>query len=427
MPYETVKISDLVVNPNNDRHGPLDSEEAAIKWLFENRFEEMKGLAKDIATQGKVFDAPLIYKSNNKFIVYDGNRRTACLKILLGLTQAPQKVALFFQSLRAEIKTPIPEAIECQVEPDFETISKILTRRHSGKLEGEGQIKWDTRAKANYAERAGGQSAYPISEKIEQYLEKKGYPNSTKIPRSNLAKIIDTKYRKSRIGVDLDQSKNLKFTKDENAVYPLLVKIADDLISGKLSLKQLLLSEDKNKYLDDLSEQGFSLSPTNSKKGKPSGENRSGPSGKRPKVRRTLIPQDIHHTVDWRHGQSKIKALWEQLQYQLKLGTHSLSIAIVFRVFLEQVTDNYIGKHSLKNKGALNKNIVVVSSELLRNNLFDEKQHRDVERKVNDAKSLSSIASLQRVLHSKSDLPANSDMVSLWDSLEPYILGAIKN
>lgn len=429
MTYKTIPISKLVVNPNNDRHGPQGSEEDAISWLFEHKPSEMRGLAKDIADQKEIFDAPLVKAVEGKYVVYDGNRRTTCLKLIHTPSNAPQKFVSFFEKLHTEVSSELPKSIECQIENDQDKIDKILERRHNGKLGGEGQIKWDPRAKANHANRIGGKTSYPIAEKVEAYLSKRGYPNAGKIQRSTFEKIADTVKRKSRIGIDLDTNGNLCFTRDEKFVYPLLVKIADDIISGDLSLVQLLRTKDKNEYLDGLEKQGFTLSQPNPNGNRPTGGNPTGgknPQPRKPKMRHTLIPQDIKYEMDWSVGQAKVKELWSQLHYQLKFDNHDLSIAVVFRVFLEQITANGVDKFDLSGKGALHRDISATSSKLLELGKYDQKQHDDIVRKVGDKQSLSSIGSLQRVLHSKSDMPAKSDLVSLWDCLEPYILGLLK-
>ena len=58
MSYRHVLLSDLVVNRANDRHGELENETAAISWLFNNREQHMKNLAKDLVETGTVYEPP---------------------------------------------------------------------------------------------------------------------------------------------------------------------------------------------------------------------------------------------------------------------------------------------------------------------------------------------------------------------------------
>lgn len=53
MIYKKLHIKDLEVNPSNDRHGELPSENDAIKWLLYNKTQKMKELLKDIVLEIK--------------------------------------------------------------------------------------------------------------------------------------------------------------------------------------------------------------------------------------------------------------------------------------------------------------------------------------------------------------------------------------
>ncbi|NOR61651.1 MAG: hypothetical protein GQ535_04040 [Rhodobacteraceae bacterium] len=433
MTYKTISLKDLTVNPRNDRHGQLDSEQEAVQWLFDNKKDEMKGLARDIAQEARIFDAPLVAKIDNKYIVFDGNRRTTCLKILTGYLQPPKAFEAFFNDLVNNASTGLPIELECQLENSQEIIDKILTRRHSGKLSGEGQLKWDTRAKSNHAERSGRTTAYPLARKIEAYLTSKGYPNSHRIKLSSLDKILDTRIRKNRVGIDLDDSMNLTFTKDEAQVHATLIKISEDIVSGVLTLKQLLLTEDKNAYLDQLDLEGFetalqSPNPANSPKPGAGPKNKNTNQKQRLRKRTTLIPKETDYGIEWRAGQQKLLTLWQQLQFQLKFDKNDIAIAIVFRVLLEQITHSAFERNNLTkpNNDTLQNRIIAVSLSLEKAGEYDIKHHNDIKRRVEDPKSLSSIPALQRVLHAKQEIPAKSDMIALWDSLELYTLGALK-
>ena len=89
MPFQEIPISSLIVNPSNDRHGDIQTEENAVYWLFSEHGDKMMGLAKDLVAQREVFDAPLVIPNEGDFIVYDGNRRITCVKILAGIIEPP--------------------------------------------------------------------------------------------------------------------------------------------------------------------------------------------------------------------------------------------------------------------------------------------------------------------------------------------------
>src|SRR5262245_35771758 len=107
--YEELSISDLMVNPDNDRHGGLEDEIDAMNWLLTDSSAKIKTLAKDIAEKGYVFAAPLISKVDDVWLLHDGNRRVTCVKMLHNPTLASDPTwQRFFEKLAKTHKDNIP-------------------------------------------------------------------------------------------------------------------------------------------------------------------------------------------------------------------------------------------------------------------------------------------------------------------------------
>ena len=100
MSFKRIELGKLVINRANDRHGELENETAAIAWLFANREAHMRNLAKDVLASRGIYEPPLVYPEGDKFIVFDGNRRTTCLKLIGNPRRAPTvELQQFFQKL----------------------------------------------------------------------------------------------------------------------------------------------------------------------------------------------------------------------------------------------------------------------------------------------------------------------------------------
>jgi len=82
MSYRQLPLESLLINRANDRHGELENETAAIAWLFNNFELHMRNLTKDIVANGQVFEPPLVFPDGEHFVLFDGNRRMTCLKLL---------------------------------------------------------------------------------------------------------------------------------------------------------------------------------------------------------------------------------------------------------------------------------------------------------------------------------------------------------
>jgi hypothetical protein len=118
MAYQQLPLDSLIVNPANDRHGELENETASISRLFATQELQMRNLTRDLANKGEVFEPPLVFPSEGKFIVADGNRRTTCLKLLNNPRRAPTvELQQFFTEMRALWNGEFPTSIECRICP----------------------------------------------------------------------------------------------------------------------------------------------------------------------------------------------------------------------------------------------------------------------------------------------------------------------
>jgi len=104
MQIAQIAIGRLRLNPHNDRHGALRDEAAAIQWLLENRSAHMRTLAKDMANTKRLYENPLVRMDADSFVVFDGNRRTCCIKLLLNPSLAPSEDwSEFFSGLKSTV------------------------------------------------------------------------------------------------------------------------------------------------------------------------------------------------------------------------------------------------------------------------------------------------------------------------------------
>ena len=171
MAIRNILLSDLVVNKANDRHGELENETSAIAWLFNNREQHMRNLTKDIVNRGEIYEYPLVSPEKSKFIVFDGNRRVTCLKVLQDPRRAPTgDLQAFFREQRSLWQGTFPTEISCQVEVDRDRIDEILYRRHTGTQNGIGQSTWDDRMKSTFVTRTGKGDGPSVADEIEKRL-----------------------------------------------------------------------------------------------------------------------------------------------------------------------------------------------------------------------------------------------------------------
>lgn len=429
MKFKDIEIERLVVNPNNDRHGPKGNEQEAINWLFSELGPKMIRLAEDIAFKGEVFDPPLVKEIDGKFVVFDGNRRVACVKALSGLCSSPPPYSSKLSSIASSNEWKNPTTITCQVEVDEDTINDIVSRRHNGTDRGRGQLRWDTRAQANHANRVGATNQYPIAEAVEDFLHAHGYPRARQIARSTLFRLINAKKRQERFGIHLQDNGTLGLTRPLEDVLEALSKVSDDIVEKKLTLKNVLNSEGIEKYMSSLDSDGLlEVQPQPKPKDgirPPVSESRP-PKSRKPRQRDFLIPK-VEYTIAWKPGQHKIELVWQELQFNLRFSKNPIAISIVFRSLIELSTDWAISKNGIKSNSKLASRIRNVAQYLHESDWLDKKALSDLERHLGDSRSPRELEALNRAIHSNTFMPSNEDLLALWAAFERYLIGSLAN
>jgi hypothetical protein len=431
MPHRILPLSSLVVNRANDRHGELENETAAIAWLFNNREQHMRNLAKDIVETGEIYEAPLVSPNGKKFIVFDGNRRVTCLKLLRDPRKAPStELQEYFQDLRSKWRGGLIDRIQCQVETDRERVDEILYRRHTGTQSGVGQSTWDDRMKANFVARTGKGGGTNVAEEIEKRLSTAGMlPSRKKIPRSTLNRLLSAEAFRNRLGFSINKGRFI-FTHREDVVLGALQRVADDLANRKIVLGDIWDVDDKRVYLDKLESEGVLPTAAHAiAKPKPAAQTPSAqpapspPPAVRPARRITLIP-DISFPIAWAGRLQRHRAIWDELQFRLHLADHPNAISVLFRVLLELSIENYISQSALATvhqNDKLSRRALCVAQDLHRKGKIDQK-YVGVLQKFQQLDPLVSMDTLNRYVHSPNFAPSPEHLAAMWDTLAEFVV-----
>jgi hypothetical protein len=425
--FTDIPLSELTVNPKNDRHGPQSSEQDAITWLFTHHESHMLRLAADILEQGEIFDSPLVKQVGQEYIVYDGNRRVTCLKALERPSIAPPSIGRKLNAmLSKKVWTPL-DAITCQLETNQAKIDQIVGRRHNGIDGGRGQAKWDTRAQELHANRIGTKTSYPTAEAVEAFLKEEGVPFANDINRSTLERLLKAKKRQKDFGFTIANGKiALSAPKDE--VLPALIKVAEDIVDGKLTLSNLLRASETDKYIDGLKHSQIlpaSITPVPKAPLTARKDQSKKKPATKPKERSNLIPATTEN-INFPENRTKILLIWNELRTTLKFGRQDIAIAVMLRVLIDVVTEHARDHRGIKKKKTLAQDIVSIANELASLDLLSTQEVKDIDRFCHDERTNRGLVCLQRNVHSSTISLHPNDLRLMWDQMETYIIQAIE-
>jgi hypothetical protein len=403
----------------------VGSEDLAIAELFRLHDLQMRNLAADIIEAGAVYDAPLIMPLEDDFLVFDGNRRVTCLKLLLDPARAPTaELRGYFAGLRERANAEIPEQLTCQVEEDRNLIDSILFRRHTGSQKGVGQLGWNDRAKLNFVERTGQGGGVNVAAEVERLLGEADRLPDGNIPWSTLTRLLSSEEFRNRAGVST-AGRQFRLTHEHGAVIDCLHHIASDLANQVVTLGDLWNNEGKRAYLNRLQDGG--VLPTAEERlnqpAEPGGAVRNprrNPPARPPQT--TFIPLDAPR-IQWVAAQQRVRAVWEELQ-SLSLRDHPNAVSALMRILVELSVESYLGEHGLNAPDNLSRKVGAVSADLLRRQVIDRAYFDELER-IRLADQLISVASMQRYIHSPDFAPMETELRTYWTRLGRFLVATL--
>lgn len=423
--YEQIDLENLLVNQANDRHGEVGSEDLAIAELFRLHDTQMRNLAADIATVGSVYDPPLVMPAGENYVVFDGNRRITCLKLLADPTRAPTaELRTHFANLRNEASANAPQSLTCQIEDDRNVIDNILFRRHTGSQRGVGQLGWNDRAKLNFVERTGRGGGINVAAEVEHLLAEANRLPAGNIPWSTLTRLLSSEEFRNRAGVST-AGRRFRLTHEHGAVVEALHRIASDLAHQVVTLGNLWNNEGKRAYLNRLQDQGV-LPVENERLAAPVDAGGAVRNPRRnpppPRQQTTFIPADAPR-IQWVAAQHRVRAIWEELQ-SLALRTHPNAVSALMRILLELAVESYIDEHNVNVPDNLSRKVGAVAIHLLNRQIIDRAYYDELERiRLND--QLISVASMQRYVHSPNFAPMENELRTYWMRLGRFLVATL--
>ncbi len=209
---QEINISQLVNYYENPRHAIASSEEDTLKKLFEavgNQY--MLNLAEDVQQNGLLGNQQIVvvYSDDaNKYVVYEGNRRVAAIKLLL----SPDSFTFLDRATIDKAKKigqqgDIPEIIKCYVTDEADAFF-IMERLHSGEDKGRGIKQWTSREKEAFKVRQSHEKN--MSFLIDFYVKKHfdGLDITTILPFTTIERIFNNREIKKQIGLDISNEQS---------------------------------------------------------------------------------------------------------------------------------------------------------------------------------------------------------------------------
>lgn len=431
---EQIPLVRLRLNKENDRHGPLPSEIEAIEWLLTHHREHMINLAKDVAAHGlSPIESILVLPSGEKeatgdFVVWEGNRRIAALKILEDTNRCHDaELRRKFTDIKRDAKVVVPRKVECTIAPSAEEADRLIELRHQGLQDGVGTVPWDARQKDRHQQRLGKRGRYAISQQVLDAMADKlagDLPDKVKaqdFPISTLDRILNNAYARDFLGLSTEGGTAQRVL-EERETLKGLTKILRDISDG-MPVRKVYSAELIRKYLDD-----FDTKHTPNPKKMSSKPVPLMPAGTtstiaaRPRSRalgrkRKYLLQNVSYGI----GNKRINTIYRELR-DLKVGEKRNAVAVLFRVFLELSVDQYLDEHKVAHNEneKLSSKAQKVVTHMKSKGWIDRHGAKGIDQATSSQHGPHSVDTFHAYVHNRKFHPEPESLNTAFDNLQPF-------
>ena len=156
MEYKSLRSSQILLDSRNPRlPDGTSNDREAINRLLSEGYSQLLALARDLADRGEgnPTELPIVIRDGTKYIVLEGNRRFAALKLLGDpkLADAAGHRAAF-ERIKKTGKQP-PKSLYCAIAADPNDADPWITLRHTGANDGVGVRVWSAEQNARHRQR----------------------------------------------------------------------------------------------------------------------------------------------------------------------------------------------------------------------------------------------------------------------------------
>lgn len=458
MGTKTLKVDELRLDLNNPRIAEASSQRDALQKIIADQDVKLAALAENIVESGGLnpMDRLLIIASPDeagKFIVIEGNRRLAAIKVLqnpsvltgLDVRQSVQK-RLEAAAAAFDIKTVEP--LDCYEVAARADGAAWIQQRHTGENGGQGIVNWGGVATRRF------RGSDPALQALDCVLQHGALTDDEKaeiqngFPITTLDRLLSTPAVRDAIGVEIKSGALLTGLPLDEVIKPLL-RIVRDLAFGVVTVTKLKLQPQMVEYVNGLGGDLPNLSKlstttkrldeltsaasnggggggTGGGSGGSGGSSGGGSSGKRPKPqpRRTLIPRQCSLRVTT----SKVAEIEKELR-KLPLADYRHAISVLLRVFLELSVDHYLtangiglqvvhsgGKKSWKE---MSQKVDEAVDHMIAGGI-PRKDLDGIRNGINNKNSPLFKDTLHNYVHNRFYSPTEADLTTAWDNAQPF-------
>lgn len=225
-----IPLGNIILDLENPRHEPYQSQEEVIEYLCKNEY--VYALARDIVTVGinpldimAVIPNPDAPENDPSYIIAEGNRRLCALKLLEDPQLAPSTERKNFKEISRQWKKI--DRISAVIFEDRDAVSGWLERIHGGTQGGIGRKQWNAEQKTRFT----GDIKNLMAQQLLDYAQSKNMITAEERNNklSTVQRFLSNPLFRDALGVDNSKSNEIQRIREVKDFDLILTKFIQDL------------------------------------------------------------------------------------------------------------------------------------------------------------------------------------------------------
>lgn len=469
-----VPIDSLLLDERNPRFGFAKDQESCLSRMLALG-DTFFALARDIAENGLTIEPIILQKMGNKYVVRDGNRRIAALKLLNRpyLCEDKSNRDRFTKYAQtAERAGNILTALDCMVGTEDEAINAYIWRVHTGENGGVGRRGWDSLQQEFYQISIGEKGNYWRAAKLILWADANDVEVSEKFAITTLGRFFGTQKNIASLGFSFDSNDNIYPTVSLLKALIVVKKLVSDVESSIVHVSRseppgtfsLMTASRRDDYIESVrAEAGIdefddevqqapagveSVTTMPEPFGEPSAPTSAGSleidgvgsaqdpgtqtptqtvkGGTTPTVhsahRKKYVTRSLH-PLEIPKTEQKARDIYKELT---ALEKSPIAGMMLVRAFIEITLKAYVKKYELFDEAGMQNAVIKEMLRRIKNHLVQSGrliEGTDLSHKVEALllSSVVSVPSMQKYIHSEIFNPKNENVISSWDDFYHFL------
>ena len=421
-----IPVANLLLDSKNPRlPSEIKGQRNIIHALAKTQWNKLLTLARDIVEYGRdPSDLFLVMRQKKRrYVVLDGNRRIAVLKLLDNPSLLDRAVSASrlqaLKSISEEYDHNLNDEVLCiQVRSRTEA-DHWIDLKHTSGHEGAGPERWSSEEGGRFQARVRGTHEYPETQALD-FLQQRDVIDQearSAVPTTTLRRLLGTPTVRDLFGVGLHQGALYIASGREDDVAQLLHHVIADLTDGRITARDLNLQRDRISYAESLPRDLLIRQPVG-----PDGTRATEHPAAVSRVRRSQPTEPnrlITGDVDLHVSDRRLQNIEQELR-KLSLSQYPNAISVLFRVFLELSANDYVRKNNLNQvdeRTILDTKLKGIADSLAAAGKLTRQETRAIEATTTRHRS---IFRMNQSVHNQYLFPSPGDLRAEWRTLQPW-------